>query len=197
MGKGAGCAVTTPPPQSGRRAAQSPQAGCCASLTLLPSSRTRAGDIRVHPAPGHAGDGLRRDWPVAPVERLGPAPASGSLRPRCPQAQRAAVPLPPVPSVTAVLGAGPRVLAFTGSRGQFSWHSRPLPAGSPHSPLSFSPFPDSCPVLTPTPGGLLASLVTKCAPVFTEESASGESDLRPKKILHPHVSQGALEAHRG
>lgn len=122
-----------------------------------------------------------------------PAPPFGFLHPCCPQAQRTAVPpSPTVPSVTAVLGAGkPRELAFTGVEGSVEvqlaqqTHARWVSA----LPFPFSPFPGSSPCPLPRLQEVSwcpQSLV--CAPVFTEESASGESDLRSKKILYPHVS---------
>lgn len=191
MGQGAGCADDTPSPEWSESC---PEPAGRVPRPPLSSLQQEPPETFVLPLPPDtlatwllAGTGqwrLCRGW--------APALPSGILRPRCPQAQRAAMPPQPPHPVTAVLGAGkPRALAFTGVEGSVEVRlAQQIPARwvSP-LPLPFSPFPDSSPCpLPPLQGVSCCPQSLTCAAIFMEEPVSGEMDLRSKKILHPHVS---------
>lgn len=152
MGKGAGCADDTSSPEWSESC---PEPAGRVLRPPLCSLQPEPAETSALPLPPdtlvmwlRGGTG---QWRLC--ERLGPGTSLwlfASTLPTGPEGSSA--PSPPVPSVTAVLGAGkPRVLAFTGVEGSVEVQlAQQTPARwvSP-LPLSFSPFPDSCPCPSP------------------------------------------------
>ena len=158
---------TTPPPQSGRRAAQSLQAR---SLThcSAPSSRNPLRRSCSHRPWTHWRRGF---WPGL---------ASGACVRLC-----TGTALWPRDSCFGSREAqGACLHGGRGVSGSWAGPADPCPLGLP-----FCPFPDSSPCpLPPLQGVSCCPQSLTCTAIFMEDPVSREMDLRSKKILYPHVS---------